>query len=64
MVNFAEDLKLKLLNVEGGIKLSQGYAARVPQEQMKPWDYLNRADTMLYEMKQTSGNNYKIYWEN
>jgi len=64
VVDFAEDLKLKMLNIEDGIQLSQGYAARVPQEQMKPWDYLNRADIVLYEMKQGSGNNYKIYWEN
>lgn len=62
--DFAKELKREMLKIEGGIHLSQGYAARVPQEQMKPWDYLNRADTMLYEMKQTSGNNYKIYWEN
>ena len=63
VVDFAEELKRKMLTVETGIKLSQGYAARIPQEQMKPWDYLNRADTMLYEVKQASGNNYKIYWE-
>lgn len=60
---FAEELKRKMLSIEGGIRLSQGYAARIPQEQMKPWDYLNRADTMLHDVKQSSGNNYKIYWE-
>ena len=42
------------------ITLSQGCCNRIPEPLNRLWDYLARADTVLYDVKKKGKNNYKV----
>ena len=45
---------------EDHITLSQGCCNRIPESVNRLWDYLARADTVLYDVKKKGKNNYKV----
>lgn len=58
---FAREIQNGIKEKQNKFTISQGYAYAIPQTQMRLWDYLNRADEMLYQVKHKSGDNYMIY---
>ena len=45
---------------EDHVTLSQGCCNRIPEPLNRLWDYLARADTVLYDVKKKGKNNYKV----
>ena len=58
---FATTIQCKLKTYQANFTVSQGYANTIPQLQMKQWDYLTKADEMLYQVKKRDGDNFQLY---
>lgn len=58
---YAQKIQQRIEDSKSGFTISQGYANIIPQIQMKQWDYLTRADEMLYQVKKQGGNHFQVY---
>ena len=58
---YAKKVQQRIRDLDAGFTISQGYANIIPQIQMKQWDYMTRADEMLYQVKKQNGNHFKVY---
>ena len=58
---YAQKIQQRIEDSKSGFTISQGYANIIPQIQMKQWDYLTKADEMLYQVKKRDGDNFQLY---
>lgn len=68
-ISYAKELKERIMNLRIDHKyskampivtISQGLCCDLPQKNYRVWDYLRRADDMLYHIKKKSRNNYCV----
>lgn len=69
VISYAKELKQSVMDMQIEHKyskampivtISQGLCCDIPQKEYRVWDYLHRADDMLYHIKKKCRNNYCV----